>query len=137
VAGDTLNGVQIVRMIQLATAGAGLWALSWLLSRRRLQAWRETPDSPHARPLMLGQLAIALTGCWLLVTAAVGGLVFRPEAAGLDGEGAAYAAAPGWVLEAGSALGWLGLLLTAAAVVLRSRRPLPVLVVDWGGLAAG
>src|SRR5262249_22521586 len=113
--GGHLDSVERVRMLQLGTAAAAVWAVAWLASRRWVHAWRETA-SPTARPLMLAQLGMAIAGnVWLLGVALTWLGLAVP--ARLDETGARD-----WIAAAGSPLGWLALGLTTAAVVVWMRQ---------------
>jgi hypothetical protein len=110
-AGAALDAVQQVRLVQLASLGAGLWALAWLLSRPWIAAWRERPAAgftprSHAGTLMLVQLGMALAGNAGLLAGAL-----------LDGSGFLLGRSP-WAVAAGSPLGWLALLTALAALAV-------------------
>jgi hypothetical protein len=129
--GGALDAVQLVRVLQLGALGAALWALGWLLIRRRVFAWRESaaPEfmpAASARLLMLLQIGIALAGNALLLVPAVRLLV-----APTTGR---------WALtvESGSALGWAALLSALAAVAVRrgqQRSAVPWLTAALAGAA--
>jgi hypothetical protein len=105
--GRRLDEVQSVRLLQLGTLAAGLWALAWLLASPWTSAWHETPTTKSARPLMLVQLGLALAGlalflCLGLVSLVLLGPVVEP-----------------FTTETGSLLGWLALLAALTAPPLR------------------
>jgi hypothetical protein len=111
-AGGVLDAGQWVRILQVAAAGAAAWLLLWLGLWQRL-----VPQDTEERP---GQWTRMLTGqAWLagvalgimLVTAVAWLTLAGPVAAGA---GARYPPPSPWTVEAGSALGWLALLLVVA-----------------------
>src|SRR5262249_39727042 len=63
--GGVLGEAGAVWCLQLATLGAALWALGWLVSRPWVSAWRED-QSPFAGRLMRLQMSLALAGVFLL-----------------------------------------------------------------------
>jgi tetratricopeptide (TPR) repeat protein len=129
--GGTLTEVEWVRVLQLGTLGAALWALAWLGSRNWVYAWREEPSSDFtptadAPYLMRLQIALALTTAVVFLGVGVGRLCN-------------LAADPGaWATESGSLLGWLALAAAGAAPALRQfqrRQPISWNVAALGVLA--
>jgi hypothetical protein len=100
-AGGVLGEAEAVRSLQLASLGASLWALGWLLARPWVHAWRED-EAPLAGRLMRVQLGLALGGLFVLA----GGAAFAES----NWKGTLAS----WAVEAGTPLGWLAF---AAAVV--------------------
>ena len=114
-AGGALDAVQFVRVLQLGSLGAALWALGWLVAGRWVRAWRETPrpdfvPAATARPLMLLQIGGTLAGNALLLVPAV--LLLALPAVGRSV----------WTVESGSPLGWAALLAGLAAPAGRRGR---------------
>jgi hypothetical protein len=101
--GHVLGVADYVRLLQLGTVSATLWALAWLGSRPWVAAWRTGPASPRGRMLTGAQLALAAAGNGCLLVAALGWLVLPERPVNP------------WVAEAGSWMGWAALLLTMAA----------------------
>jgi hypothetical protein len=107
VAGRETQISEWVRLIQLATITAAVWALAWLESRRWVAAWRELPDAPLAGPLMSLQLGMSSAGNAVLLVPALWFLV---------------ATSPGtstWTSATGSLIGWLAFLSSGAAWIRR------------------
>jgi hypothetical protein len=114
--GSAIGQSEGVRIAQLATLGAAVWGIAWMLLRRRVYV-RELPGGltvlqPRARPLLALQLALAIGGNLILLGGAVaihGNVLVEPVA---------------WSREAGSPLGAAALLsaLAAFAVWHRQRR---------------
>lgn len=101
--GQALGEVECVRLLQMGSVTAALWAIVALASRPWVAVWREGTGSPRAGALMNVQLGLASAGnAWLLVVALalLVGVVPTPV---------------GWSSEAGAPLGWLALVLAAAA----------------------
>lgn len=127
--GATLDAVELVRLLQMGTVLAAVWAGVWLLSRAWLFGRRAEPESPLARPLLTTQLAIGAignalllgVGIWLCLMAQ-GADVVRSETMG----------------AIGSPLGWLalGAALTAWALRHYQNRSLPLRDSGVFGLAA-
>jgi len=115
--GGHLDEVQSVRLVQLGSLAAGLWALGWLLASSWTSAWREMPTEDGrrpmatARPLMRVQLGLALGGLVFFLFLGLAPLILAgPSARPLT-------------TEAGSLLGWLAFFaaLTAPPVRLVQR----------------
>jgi hypothetical protein len=108
--GQPFGEAEWVRLFQLGTITAALWALAWLLFRPWVHTWRDGEVSRLAGPLMSAQLnlgaagnaLLVLTGVWLLAS-------FFP------------ARLP-WTAEVGSPLGWLALVLATVAAAERARQ---------------
>jgi hypothetical protein len=128
--GGQINATEWVRVFQLGSAGAAIWAIGWLMSRRWVAAWRHEPGNPMAYPLMLTQVLMAVAGMGVLLVVAVSGLTLEmpPDTAILA-----------WMVEMGSLLGWLALILTVTAAAVRSwqlRSAVPLNLVGAAGMAA-
>jgi hypothetical protein len=123
--GATLDAVAWVRVVQLGTLGAGLWALAWigcgLLTRPERQR-----GAPHWRSGLVhgyleAQLGLgALGNAILLVVALV--LLTLPLPGAVAGPAPAYPATAAWTGEAGTPLGWLALAMTVIPFALAVRR---------------
>lgn len=97
-----------VQMLQLGTAGAAVWAILWLGSRRWLSVWTEAEPGDT---LMAWQHTMAGLGNIILLLGAVIGLVaWYPGLAG-----------PLWTITAGLPLGWLALGLAMLALLWHGR----------------
>jgi hypothetical protein len=135
--GGQLEEAEWVRLVQIGALGAAAWAIGWLVTRPWTSAWRERTETPLARPLMTVQLGMAAAGNAFLLTVGVW-LLIIPMGTGMVRLGDAWYGVPrAWTTEAGSALGWLALGLTIAAVVLRNwghRSLLSPLPLGWLGL---
>jgi hypothetical protein len=117
-----LDAAACVRAVQLAAGGAALWALGWMLARRRTHG----PDAETARPL-LGVLAgLSAAGNLVLIALPLLLLLFTP--------GTPLPAALAVVGDGG---GWAALLLGAAAVLCQAGPPARAHVVATCGLCAG
>jgi hypothetical protein len=127
-AGGVLGTAEWVRLLQLGTITAALWALLWLTGRSWLGAWREETDRPLARRLMLVQVGMAVAGNVGLILTAVCALT----GSSLNPDGLVDRA---WTTEAGSLFGWLALALTASAVYGRRGWSLPAADLGTLGLA--
>jgi hypothetical protein len=103
-AGGSMDDPEWVRIVQLSSLAAGVWAAIWLASRRWVAAWQETSENPSAQPLMLVQIAIGALGMALLVVPALLRIYGRPE----------WPLGGTWI-AVGDLHGWLALLVTAAA----------------------
>lgn len=117
-----------VTLIQLATITAAVWAGGWLAVRSWLDIWREDPETGLARVLMRVQLAMAAAGNVLLIVPALAGLTL------LQPLGPPSQA---WTAAAGRPIGWIALVLLAAAYVFRQLqlgRRLPPQVVGLTGM---
>jgi hypothetical protein len=108
-AGVAIGESEGVRLAQLATLGASVWALGWMLVRRWL--YGRDGDRVHllqpatAAPLLVLQIALAVGGNLVLFGGAValrGNVLVDPQK---------------WSIEAGSALGAAALLAALAAFV--------------------
>ena len=102
-----LDTVDWVRLVQLGTLGAALWALAWFFGRRLWTTWHEGPDAPLARNLLTVQVGLAVLGAALLLIPAVAWLTFPLPEPGTTG--IPYAVSSPWTREVGSGLGWLAL----------------------------
>lgn len=120
--GEALTDAQVVRVLQLGTLGAAVWALAWLATQRWLDAWREGPDVPAHGVLMTTQVGLGVAGNALLLLGALGSLALSFPLIPPGATGAVYSAPARWAQEAGSLLGWSALGLTAAAVGYRIRQ---------------
>jgi len=127
--GQVLDGAQVVRILQLGTLGAALWALAWLATRRWLLAWQEDAVSPAKQMYMSVQVGLGVLGNAALLAGAVAGLVGSFEPIPQSVASAFYPGTIAGVAEAGSLLGWLALLTAGAAVVYRGRQ-------QWRSFAA-
>jgi hypothetical protein len=121
-ANQVLDGAQVVRILQLGTLGAALWALAWLATRRWLLAWQEDAVSPAKQMYMSVQVGLGVLGNAALLSGALLGLVGSFEPVPPRVTTAFYPSSIPGVAEAGSLLGWLALLAAGAAVVARSRQ---------------
>jgi hypothetical protein len=118
-AGNTIGESEGVRIAQLATFGAAVWGIAWMLLRRRVHA-RELPGGitvleGRARPLLALQLALAIGGNLVLLGGAV---AIR---------GNVLVERVPWSLEAGSPLGAATLLSALGAFAVwhwQRREPL-------------
>jgi hypothetical protein len=123
-AGRTFGNAEEVQLLQLGSITASAWALVWLASRRWLTAWREGPQRPLARPLMMVQLGLGLSLNVVCLGNALLLLYLWPDEPMDAG-----------VLQAGQPAGWLALVLAAAAALWRLRPTAPPLVVHaLGGI---
>jgi hypothetical protein len=116
-AGGAVGEVEGVRVVQLATLAAGLWALGWMLVRRWLygRAGAELVLPATAGPLLALQIGLTVVGNILLLGGAV---ALR---------GNVLVQTLEWSKEAGSALGAAALaagLVASAAWHLGRREPL-------------
>jgi hypothetical protein len=102
--GHALGEAEWVQLVQLGTMAAAVWTLAWLASRAWVEAWQERADSPLAKPLMSVQVGMAAVGSNFFILVALGLLVIL------------FPAQTRWTAEAGSLLGWLAFVSTAAAV---------------------
>ncbi len=120
---------ELVMLVQLGTITAAAWAAAWLVIRRRLDIWREQPQSVRSRILMNAQLGLGSIGnAFLLLSTLAIVFVFNPN------ERLCVA----WMAGAGSAWGWLALAAVAGAWALRrieQRLPLRPAVVGLVGMA--
>src|SRR5262249_26498410 len=96
IAGRPFGEGEWARLVQLGTITAAVWALLWLASRRWVGAWREGPEAPLARPLMLAQLALAAAGNACLLGVALGWLALVFPAQIPNTAGAFYFPAHAW-----------------------------------------
>lgn len=122
----SIGAAEWVTLLQLGIVGSAVWAIGWLVSRRWVDAWRERPEAPGARPLMTVQLWLPGAGILIVLSLAVDLLVI------------AFADLH-WTRATGSLLGWVAFGMTVAADHLRSRQdPVAVrlLPVSWVGFAA-
>jgi hypothetical protein len=107
--GGALGTVEWVRLLQLGTITAAVWALLWLASRRWVAAWRDVAAAalPLALPrrLMAVQLGMGVVGIGVLLITAFALLALVTVDS--SGPADANAAALAWVTETGSLLGWL------------------------------
>jgi hypothetical protein len=127
ISGNEISDAPWVFVLQLGTLGAATWAGVWLLSRRRLPAWREGPENPRARPLMRVQLATAIAGNLVLLAPMLMRLFVVPEEPLSDGQA-----------QVGDAAGWLALLASAGVVFWHASETAKWLRVHiLGALAAG
>ncbi len=101
-------------LIQLFAVTAAVWAIVWLVGRKQLDVWRETPASgvsagPWSRGLMSVQIGMAVIANVVVLGIALFVLAFvsLPWQA--------------WSVAAGEPLGWIALLLPLAALQLRGR----------------
>ena len=108
-AGDPLDIAFLVHLVQWATIAAAVWALAWLVARKRLDVWRETPGTARPRLLMNLQIGMAWLGNLVLIGLALATLIFLP----LGWQT--------WSITAGTPLGWIALTLPLAALALRGR----------------
>lgn len=122
--GTRLGEPELVRVLQLGTCGAAIWAIAWLWSRRWLLAWREDAISPVKQALMAVQVGMAAAGNVMLLSGALLALTGSVEPIPVSFAGAFYPKTAPGVAEAGSLLGWTALLLTVAAVIYRARQQL-------------
>ncbi len=107
--GGSFGSEDLVRVVQLATIAAALWAGLWLAARRRIDVWREdTQDGLLAHHLMNVQLGMPIVGNLLLLL---------PGLAWIALSITAWPSA--WVKATGWPLGWTAFLLTGAAIALR------------------
>jgi hypothetical protein len=115
--GGPLDGAAWVRVIQLGTAGAGLWAVAWLVGggAHKLDAPARDDGYPllARRAYLDVQLGLAALGNAVLLIVAL--LLLALPTHGVP-------VGP-WTREAGTPLGWLALAATAAAFALALRRP--------------
>jgi len=129
-AGATLDAVAWVRIVQMGTVLAAVWAAAWLLTRAWLLGKEEEKESPLTQPLLSVQLGFGAIGNILLLGAAAFWLCVSAQ-----GANAPRSTVVG---EIGAPLGWLALAAAGAAWALRhyQRRTLPFC--DFGvlGLAA-
>src|SRR5205823_5401377 len=96
--GGTLGGAEWVRVLQLAAASAGVWALTWLgLHRLR-----------HSR-LLAVQLGLASVFVGLLLLPALALLTLDPLSGGAVGSG--YPPPLPWTTETGALWSWVALAL--------------------------
>jgi hypothetical protein len=111
-----------VRLMQIATITASLWAIAWLAVR----AWYgQRRESPLAQPLLRIQIGMGILGNVWVIGPGLWFLVFLQ-------------AGP-WTQATGSLLGWCALDLTAAAVFLRifqSQSGYALKAAGWFGLSA-
>jgi hypothetical protein len=127
--GAALDAVAWVRILQMSTLLAAVWAAVWLLVRAWLLGKAEQMESPLAQPLLTAQLGLGALGNILLAASAFSFLMLA------QGANAPRSAA---IAEIGAPLGWLALFGAGGAWALRNyqRRSLPL--PDFGvlGLAA-
>ncbi len=113
--GNSIGVVESVRLLQLASITAAVWALVVLASRPWIAAWREGDDRPMARGLFSLQVLQGLVVNAILLFNGIALLIrVFPEQAS-------------WSVEVGSPLGWVALILAFAAVFWRAlqQRRLP------------
>ncbi|HEV8058422.1 MAG TPA: hypothetical protein VGP68_01030, partial [Gemmataceae bacterium] len=115
--GNSIGVVESVRLLQLVSITAAIWALIVLASRPWITAWREGDDRPMARGLFSLQVLQPVVGNAILLFNGIALLISMfPEQAS-------------WSVEVGSPLGWTALVLALAAViwraVLQHRLPIP------------
>ncbi|MBL8796675.1 MAG: hypothetical protein JNM56_22425, partial [Planctomycetia bacterium] len=118
--GLPFDSAAVVRMLQLGSVAAALWALGWLGTRRWVAAWRED-ETPAAAPLMSAQLGLIAAGLAALLGGGVLSLTAWVPAYPLSGSEVFYLAAP-WAEQVGAPLGWLPLVLGVLALVYRERQ---------------
>jgi hypothetical protein len=128
--GGQIDATEWVRVFQLGSAGAALWAICWLISRRWVAAWRDEPGNPMADPLMIVQVLMAVAAIGVLLAVSSSGVVLDTTP---------NPAIKTCIFETGSLLGWLALLLTFAAASVQSwqrRSEVPLNLVGVAGLGA-
>jgi hypothetical protein len=127
--GAPLDGVEFVRIFQLGTVLAAVWAGVWLLTRAWVFGNRHDTESPLAPPLLTVQLALGAIGNALLLGVALWLCVIPQE----------LITSRSVVLgEIGAPFGWLALAAAGSAWGLRhyQRRSLPLRELGVLGLAA-
>jgi hypothetical protein len=120
--GQVFGVAECVQVVQLGSLTAAVWAIAWLTSRRWVATWREGLVAPLAAPLMTVQLGMTIAGNACLLAVGVGLLIV------------VFPHRPAWIIETGSPLGWLALLLAVAALAQR-RAPLWTDLIDETSLA--
>jgi hypothetical protein len=127
--GAPLDGVELVRIVQMGSILAAIWAGVWMLMRAWLFGRRTEQESPWAQPLLTGQLGWGAIGNALLLGAGAGLCLLTQGADAPRSELLGAIGAP---------LGWLALILTGGAWVLRhyQNRSLPLRDAGVFGLAA-
>ena len=117
--GRVLDSAHRIWLIQLGTIGATAWAIVWLASRRWVVAWREGPETPWGRPLMVLQLALAGGGNMLLLIPAVVQLLLKHPM-------------PKDLIQIGNSGGWLALVPAVATIVWYVGRSAPRFAIHIG-----
>lgn len=133
VAGGSLGATEDVCLVQLASLTAALWALGWMMSLPPLRVWYRIAEEVRSLPssqglaFMMVHIGLALVGQLVLFG---GGVLILGD---LKGE-----LIP-WPVAAGSALGWVALLTSLAALFVwhwQQHRPASWSWMFVGGLAA-
>jgi hypothetical protein len=101
--GGQIDGIEFVRVLQLATLTAAVWAIGWLAARKPLVARRPHAASPLADPLLRLQIAQSAAGNLLLLVVAFWLLAWG------------FTKTASWTTEAGSPLGWIALVVSVGA----------------------
>jgi hypothetical protein len=114
--GRNFEPEDLVRMAQLGSIAAAVWAIGWLASRRWVATWREE-GRPVGRGLMTAQVALIVLGNAALLVGGIyslaGDFPFTFHLADIY-----YSPAP-WAIEVGSWPGWLALLAGCTAIAQR------------------
>jgi hypothetical protein len=103
-----------VTLIQLFAVTAAAWAIVWLVARKRLDVWRESPASGVSSDPMSGGLMRVQIGMSIAANALVLGIALLVLAV-------FYPGPQTWSVATGGPLGWISLLLPLAAIALRGR----------------
>ena len=130
--GNSIDVVQTVRLLQLASLTAAVWSLLAMASRYFVTIWLDSPDRQQARTLFSIQQWLGVLGNAILL---FGGITLLATL---------FPDWSSWSLEVGSPLGWAALVLALGAViwpaVREGRLPMPnsfgVLGLVVSGLAA-
>ncbi len=93
-AGSVIDGAEAVFIVQLGIVVAGVWALGGIISGRWLNA-----------ALLVVQIGLTLIPCVALLALALGPVLLDPAGK-----------VPGFVIQTGQALGWVGALLALGAL---------------------